>query len=317
MALRAYPRHRRGRLVRRRDPGRANGIGGPRDPADRQQRDARNRRDQGRCRGQGCRRGALRGVADRPARGLQGAVGQDQWAADFRSADLERFGARRPGRVDRRAERADRPQPLYRRAWRAVRPDARGGAARGGRAAAALGADAAHPADDDRGIGDLGRAEECVAARVGAISHLAKRDRLCPGERDGGRSPARQRGAGAAPGARVVAQHRRLLRRVERARGRGQPQAALSRRAGARVLHRALRARRRPARQLRPDRAQQRRHPADDGRGRRADGRIVHAGARRGNIRRRQLARHPAAPAAGRGRGRGESTTRRSIARWR
>ena len=94
-------------------------------------------------------------------------------------------------------------------------------------------------------------------------------------------------------------------------------QAALPRRAGARGVHRALRPRRRPAWQLRADRAQQRRHSAHDGRGRRADGRVVHAArSPRGcssttarstsRCRRRRSRRRKKSP-----------STSRSIARWR
>ena len=185
---------------------------------------------------QGRRRGALRGLAHRPARRLQGAVGQDQQAADQRSADAERFGARQPGRLDRR-RRASRSGPTATSPSLASCSTARAAGALLGvggpqqRSAPMLLIPLTTTARD----GDLGRAEECVAAGVGAISHLAKRDRLCPGERDGGRSLAGQRRAGAPPGARMVAQHHRFVRRVERAGGRGQPQAALSRRAGARL----------------------------------------------------------------------------------
>jgi hypothetical protein len=71
------------------------------------------------------RQRALCRLAHRPARGVQGAVGQDQQAADQRSAQPVRFGARQSGQLDRRRARADRPQPLHRRPRHAVRPLAR------------------------------------------------------------------------------------------------------------------------------------------------------------------------------------------------
>ena len=52
-----------------------------------------------------------------------------------------------------------------------------------------------------------------LAARLGAVPDLAEPDRLCPGQRHGGRPAAGQCGADRSPRPRLVAQHHRPLRR--------------------------------------------------------------------------------------------------------
>ena len=78
------------------------------------------------------------------------------------------------------------------------------------------------PVHDLRRHADQRRAAQPVAARLGPVPHVAKPDRLCPGQRTRGRSAAGQRGADEAPGPRLVAQHPRPLRRRQHP-GRGSP----------------------------------------------------------------------------------------------
>ncbi len=109
---------------------------------------------------------------------------------------------------------------------------------------AAVGADAADPGDGFRRHGDQRRAAQPLAARLGAVPHLAKPDRLCPGQRARRRSAAGQRRPDPAAGPRLVAQHPRSLRRGQHPGRRGAAGPALSGRAGQGAVHRPVRARR-------------------------------------------------------------------------
>ncbi len=138
-----------GRIGRR--PGRADGKRRARNLADRQHRErwklaesrsmspARTPKPQ-----------ALHRLADRPTRGLQGALGQDEQPPDFAGAQLARSDPGRAGQLDRGRTGADRPQPLYRDAGRTVRPRPRRRAAGCGGRGPPIRANAADPGDDHR-----------------------------------------------------------------------------------------------------------------------------------------------------------------------
>ena len=306
-------------LARRRDPGRANGSGRARDPADRQQRDAGNQRDQGRCRRQGRRRARATPAGASPSArasrrcGPRPTSGRSAEAPNLTDSVLD-------GLVSSIVVEREQIGPNRYIAELGVLFDRT-------RAGELLGVGGPQqrsapmlliPLMITAGTVTTVELQQSVAARLGAVSHLAKRDRLCPGQRAGGRSACwstpRRRGArGAAGGATSSIFTARRTCWSPRSASTGSIPAG---RREASFIG-ALRPRRRPARQLRADRQGQRRHSADDGRGRRADGRTVHAGARRRRVRPRQLARHSAAAAAGRGRGRRRRPTSRSTARWR
>src|SRR5688572_11311280 len=85
---------------------------------------------------------------------------------------------------------------------------------------------------------DQRRAAQLLAARLGAVPDVAEHDRLRPGQRDERRPAAGQRRPDRASGPRLVAQHRRPLRRGRYLGRAGAAAAALPRRAGARPVHR-------------------------------------------------------------------------------
>ena len=99
------------------------------------------------------------------------------------------------------------------------------------------------PVHRHRGHGDERRAAQCVAARLGAVPHLAKPDRLCPGQRHRRRPAADQCGADGAARAAAGGATCSISMARRHPRRRGPAAAALSRRAGARAVHRAARAR--------------------------------------------------------------------------
>ena len=96
------------------------------------------------------------------------------------------------------------------------------------------------PVTDQRGHGDQRRAAQRLATGLGPVPHLAKPDRLCPGQRHGLRSDADQRRADGPARARLVAQPHRSLRRRGHP-GRRSPASArsiLAARRGARFIGR-------------------------------------------------------------------------------
>ena len=82
------------------------------------------------------------------------------------------------------------------------------------------------------GTADQCRDPQPLAARLGAIPHLAEPGRLCPGQRHGGRPLAGECGPDPAARPRLVAQHHRPLRRRRHSDRRSVAAAPLSRRAG-------------------------------------------------------------------------------------
>ncbi len=96
---------------------------------------------------------------------------------------------------------------------------------RRGRPGPALGADAADPGDGHRRDRDQRRAAQRVAARLGAVPHVAEPDRLCARQRHGVGSVADQRARRPTARPRLVAQPARNVRR-DRHPGRRGPAAA-------------------------------------------------------------------------------------------
>ena len=86
---------------------------------------------------------------------------------------------------------------------------------------------------------DQRRAAQCVAARLGAVPHVAKPDRLCPGQRHGVDPMLINAAQTARPGRGWWRNHPRSVRRGRHPRRRGAAAAALSGRAGAGAVHRA------------------------------------------------------------------------------
>ena len=211
-------------------------------PADRQQRNARNHRNPASMSAPRMRKARASPVGAWRSARVQSAVGQDQQAPDQRSTEPARSDARRPGRLDYRRARTIGPTRyiadlgiLFDRSAR------RGPARRGGRAAPFANRCCWCRSWSTRGT--LTSVElRNPWQRPGRNSHRAERDRLCPGERAGGRSVAGQRRPVPAPGARMVAQRYRPLWRGQRAGRRSSPSPPVPGWTGARLIHRALRA---------------------------------------------------------------------------
>ena len=251
--------------------GRADGERRARHPADRQLGHARDHRHPCRCRRQGCRSRRATPAGASPSARASRRCGPRPTSA--RSAKRPTCPIRRStGSSARSSSSASRSGPT------ATSPTSASCST-----APAPASCSASPGSQRRSApmllipvmitrrhGDQRRAAQPVAARLGAVPHLAEPDRLCPGQRAGRRSAAGQRRPDAAAGPRLVAQHPRPLRRRRRAGRRG-PRSTGSIRAG-RPAPRSSAASgpTATARRLRADRQGQRRHSADDGRGRRS-----------------------------------------------
>ena len=212
---------------------------------------------------QGRRYRALCRLARRPARRLPAPWAKTNIARSSEAPNLSRFDARRSGQLDHRRERADRAQPLHRRSWACCSTGPGPGNCSVWRAHIRRSAPMLLiPVHGVGRHGNLGRTAQPLAARLGAVPHVAERDRYVRRQRDGRRSAAGQRRPGRPPGARLVAQHARSLRRGERAGRRS--------RAAPRFIRAARRGRdsspasapTASARRVRADRQGQRRHPA-------------------------------------------------------
>ena len=183
----------------------------PRDPAARQLGHAGGQRHPRRRRRHRCAVGALRRLAHRPAPGLPGALGQDAQCADQPGAEPARFG-RSTRSSARSTSSARRSGPIATSPILGVLFDRARAApflgVEGGEVQRSV-ADAPDPGHGHRRDRDQRRASQRVAAGLGAVPHLAKPDRLCPGQRHGRRPDAGQRGADRAAGPRLVAQHHR------------------------------------------------------------------------------------------------------------
>ena len=101
--------------------------------------------------------------------------------------------------------------------------------------------------------------KKSVAARLGPVPHLAKSDRLRPGERDGRGSNAGERRSDHSPRARLVAQLDRPVRRRRHPGRRGPDPARLSRRSRRGPLHRPPRPGQSDCWRVHADRGEQRR----------------------------------------------------------
>ena len=279
---------------------RADGKRRARHPADRQLGHARDRRHPCRCRRQGC--------ADRrasPAGASPSAKGSRRCGRKSTSRPLSEAPNLSDSVLDGLVSSiiVEREQIGTNRYIADLGilfdRDPRRPIARRRRAGPPLGADAAHPGHDQRRHRDQRRAAQSVAARLGAVPDLVERDRLCPGQRARDRSAAGQRRPDAAAGPRL----RGATSSISMARP-----TCWSPRSRSTGSIRAARPSRRFIGRQGPDgrllgsfelRARDSAgHARDDERGRAADGRVVHAGARGGPAPARPDPDHAAAAAA-------------------
>ena len=232
--------------VRRRGRLRAAGERRPRNPADRQLGNARNRRHPRRCRGQGCDERALRRLAHRPAPGFQALVGENpQCARRARRRTCPtrrstRSSARSTSSASRSAPTAISPTSASCSIAREPRPSSgvEGGEIRRSIPMLLI------PITVSGGTATSVELKNAVAAGLGAITAPRKARSTMSGSAAWASIPMLVNAAQIdAPRARLVAQYPRSLRRGRHPGRRSPAAAALSRRAGAGALHRPPRPR--------------------------------------------------------------------------